>query len=101
MPGVMPRHLIVALVTLLAAAAPSSAVDLTGQWVICADCRIGGVCDPSGSPTDIDEWTVTQAGSSLTVMESVFGLTLTGTIDPPSGAFDLPRPPNLISFEGV
>ena len=87
---------------LLLAATSARAVDLTGDWVICGDCRIGGVCDPtSPSPTDVDHWAVTQTGTSLSVDSTVFPVTFTGTIDPVTGIFDLPNPPNTVRWFGT
>jgi hypothetical protein len=97
----MPRHLAYALTLLLLTVIPAGAVDLTGEWVICADCRIDGVCDPFSSPAGVDQWSITQTGTSLSVDSSTFPATFTGTIDSTSGAFDLPKPPNLVAFSGV
>ena len=103
----MRRHLVCALVVIATAFATTAigAVNMTGLWATCGDCRIGGVCDPfSSSPTDFDQWDVTQTGSTLQVesqqFSQFFGI-YQGTIDPATGAFSIPHPPNQIAFEGV
>jgi hypothetical protein len=86
---------------LVASVAPAGAVDHSGEWTVGADCRDGGTCDPLGPPTFVDDWTITQVGSDLTIDSSVFVPTFTGTIDSASGAFVTPQPPNFIEFAGV
>jgi hypothetical protein len=103
----MRRHLARTLAVVVTVLATNAvwAVDMTGQWATCGDCRINGVCDPmSQSPTDFDQWDVTQTGTALQVdsqqFSQFFGIYM-GTIDPATGAFSIPRPPNVIAFEGV
>lgn len=98
----MRRHLARALGIVLVVAGPTlAAVDMTGAWSICADCRIGGVCDPTSSPTTADTWTVTQTGSTLDVQSTFLG-PFHGTIDSSSGAFGWDPPPaNLVGVDAV
>jgi hypothetical protein len=96
----MRRFLACALGLLLSHTA--YAVDLTGDWFICADCRVDGFCHPFGGPQpETDGWTITQTGTSLSIVTTQFGSTFSGTIDPATGAFVVPRPQNAIEFTGV
>lgn len=97
----MVARLTIVLGLLVASVAPGAAVNLGGDWTVCTDCRDGGVCDPLGPPVLVDDWTVTQAGSALTIDSTLFAPTFTGTIDSASGVFLVPNPPNFIEFAGV
>ena len=99
----MRRQIAYALGMFLATAAPLHAVNLTGEWFICHDCRVDGVCDPLGPPQPgTDMWDVTQTGSNLSIDSDVFSSqTFTGTIDSAIGAFAVSCCSNIVSFEGI
>ena len=97
----MRQPIAYALGLLLATAAPLYAVDLTGQWFICDDCSVGGVCDPLGPPPpSSDNWDITQSGTSLSADSQNFNVTFTGTIDPGTGIFELSYS-NFLFFDGI
>ena len=96
----MRRRLAYVLGLLVTTAAPLHAVDLTGPWFICEDCRVGGVCDPlGGPPPGSDNWDITQAGTSLAVDSERFNQTFPGTIDPVTGIFEAGNA--FLTFEGI
>jgi hypothetical protein len=99
----MRRRLAYALGIILTISGPARAViDMTGTWAVCADCRIGGVCDPFSSPTDAGTWVFTQTGSTLDVHSNELGFDFHGTIDSATGAFSwAPPPSNLIGVAAV
>src|SRR5262249_26501604 len=82
-----------------------AAVNMTGRWTVCYDCRMGGVCDPLGpGPTLVDQWTVTQALADLQVFSQDFDPPMghfSGTIDSATGAFSIPQPQNPFEFLGI
>ena len=85
---------------LLATATPLLAVDLTGQWFICEDCRVGGVCDPlGGPPPGSDNWDITQTGTTLAIDSERFSQVFPGTIDPGTGIFSAGN--SFLTFEGI
>jgi hypothetical protein len=87
---------------LLATVASAHAVDVTGDWFICLDCRVDGLCHPLGGPQpETDDWAITQAGTDLSIDSTRFQSTFTGTIDPMTGAFEVPNPPNFVAFDGT
>ena len=90
----MHRQISYALGLLLATAGPLYAVDLTGSWFVCNDCSGGGACS-----TQSQEWAITQTGTSLSIDTNA--LDFTGTIDPGTGVFDIPNPPNFVEFHGT
>lgn len=99
----MGRVLACAWGLLLAMVTATHAVNLTGDWFVCSDCRVGGFCHPLGGPQpETSNWDITQTGSNLSIFIDRFAPTVfTGTIDSASGAFVVPNPPNFVEFMGI
>lgn len=96
----MHRRLAYAFAAVLASAFSARAVDLTGDWVSCGDCRIDGAfghsCD-IGPSTTVSPLAITQTGTNLSI-NSILG-TSTGTIDPVTGLFNVPN--GGLRFSGI
>jgi hypothetical protein len=99
----MRRQIAYALGMFLATAAPLHAVDLTGSWFVCEDCRIGDFCDPFAPPPPWpDTWEVTQTGTDLSVESTFLSQTLTGTIfNPATGGFGVSCCGHSYRFGGI
>jgi hypothetical protein len=95
----MRRQIAYVLAVLLVTVAPLHAVNLTGDWFVCLDCRVPPhVCDPFSMPPNFDTWDATQTGTNLSVDSSFWSQTFTGPIDSATGAFTVSY--NSLSYTG-